>query len=147
MLEDVAFDGPGEMRLRVAPLGELRLPLHSRAHATNVLLAIAVALDHGVTEFEGPLREAAARSARFKIVEVGPLTVIDDTYNANPASVEAALVALAERPGSGARMAALGDMLELGDYSPPHAANAMSQTASIANFPIGIPLPRELIRG
>ncbi len=114
VLEDLRFDEDGEMRLRVRPVGELRLPLACRAHASNVLLAVAVGLQHGIDAFEEPLRAAAAQSARFKVMQVGPLTVIDDTYNANPTSVAAALESLAARPGNGAHMAALGDMLELG---------------------------------
>ncbi|MBF0181777.1 MAG: UDP-N-acetylmuramoyl-tripeptide--D-alanyl-D-alanine ligase [Magnetococcales bacterium] len=43
------------------------------------------------------------------------LSVIDDTYNANPGSTRAALIALAGRPGAGRRVAILGDMLELGE--------------------------------
>ncbi|MDX9972741.1 MAG: UDP-N-acetylmuramoyl-tripeptide--D-alanyl-D-alanine ligase [FCB group bacterium] len=118
VLEDCTFDADGEMRLRISPIGELRLPLHSRAHANNVLLAVAVGLRHGITEFEAPLREACLRTTRFKVFELGSLTVIDDTYNANPASVAAALETLASRPGNGGRIAALGDMLELGDAGP-----------------------------
>ena len=117
---DVALEasrviGPGEMELRIAPIGMVRLPLPSRAHAQNVLLAVAVGLEHAVDTFEGPLREACAASKRFNVLAIGPLTVIDDTYNANPASMAASLDALAEWPGGGARMAALGEMLELGD--------------------------------
>ena len=114
-LEDCHFDDAGEMVLRVRPVGTLRLPLLCRAHAHNVLLAIAVGLRHGVTEFEAPLRQAARGTLRFKPVKIGPFEVLDDTYNSNPASAAAALQALADRPGGGARIAALGDMLELGD--------------------------------
>jgi UDP-N-acetylmuramoyl-tripeptide--D-alanyl-D-alanine ligase len=45
----------------------------------------------------------------------GAITLIDDSYNANPASVRAALGVLATAPGR--KLAALGDMLELGDHS------------------------------
>ncbi len=114
-LRGFAWEREGEARLHIDPIGDLRLPLGCRAHATNVLLAIAVALQHGVTEFEGPLREACAASARFKRLRVGTLEIIDDTYNANPASMAASIDALAEWPVHGARIAALGDMLELGD--------------------------------
>jgi UDP-N-acetylmuramoyl-tripeptide--D-alanyl-D-alanine ligase len=106
---------PGEMELDIAPVGTLRLPLACRGHAGNVLLALAVGLEHGVDTFEGPLREACAASSRFHVLTIGPLTVIDDTYNANPASMSASLEALAEWPSEGARIAALGEMLELGD--------------------------------
>jgi UDP-N-acetylmuramoyl-tripeptide--D-alanyl-D-alanine ligase len=118
VLEDCGFDDDGEMRLRVSPVGELRLPLHSRAHASNVLLAVAVGLRHGIREFQEPLREACLRTTRFKVTELGSLTIIDDTYNANPTSVGAALEALASRPGRGGRIAVLGDMLELGEAGP-----------------------------
>lgn len=114
-LEKCSFDRTGGMVLEVRPVGVLRLPLYSPAHATNVLLAVAIGLRHGITEFEGPLRRICASTVRLRMVRVGPLEVIDDTYNANPASMVAALDALVRRPGKGRRMAALGEMLELGD--------------------------------
>ncbi len=106
---------PGRMRLQVAPVGELVLPLLSHAHVTNVLLAIAVGLRHGIEEFQGPLEAALTSAARCNVLQVGPLTIIDDTYNANPASMAASLDALARWPSDGVKMAALGEMLELGD--------------------------------
>ncbi len=113
-LDSCEFNDAGEMVTRVRPVGELVLPLHARAHVTNVLLAIAVGLQHGVTSFQEPLRGACLELSRIKVLRIGPLEIVDDTYNANPASVKAALDALRERPFRGARMAALGDMLELG---------------------------------
>ncbi len=114
VLRNCSFDAAGEMVLDIDPVGVLRLPLSVRAHATNVLLAVAVALRHGVDEIEAPLRAACAGLSRFKTLAVGPLTVLDDSYNANPASMAAALQALADRRVSGARIAALGEMRELG---------------------------------
>jgi len=52
---------------------------------------------------------------RFRVLRVGPLHVFDDSYNANPASMAAALEALALRAQGGRRIAALGAMLELGE--------------------------------
>lgn len=101
--------------LHIDPVGPLRLPMLCPAHAVNVLLAVAVGLRHGADAFEAPLREALQSASRFQLLRIGPLEVLDDAYNANPASVAAALEALAARGGDGVpRIAALGDMLELG---------------------------------
>jgi UDP-N-acetylmuramoyl-tripeptide--D-alanyl-D-alanine ligase len=104
----------GEMLLRIEPGGEFVLPLPSAAHASNVLLAVAVGLQHGIEEFETVLREACLSSRRFQVVRVGPLEILDDSYNSNPVSARVAIDALAERPTPGKRIALLGDMLELG---------------------------------
>lgn len=113
-IRSCALDENGDMAIDLKPVGTLHLPLIVRAHAHNVALAVAVGLQHGVMQFEGPLREACARTTRFKVLRAGPLTLFDDTYNANPSSVRASLQALADYPAKGRRIAALGDMLELG---------------------------------
>lgn len=115
VLDYCKITAEGEMHLSIRPIGTLRLPLVVRAHAANVVLAVAVGLEHGVSDFEEPLRAACRASARFKVSQLGPLEILDDTYNANPASMEAALEALSMRPGTGKRFAALGEMLEMGD--------------------------------
>lgn len=107
----------GDTLLEIEPVGSITLPLPCPAHAVNVLLAVAVGVRHGVEEFEAPLRQALAAASRFRTLRIGPWEVLDDSYNANPASMAAALEALALRPGPGRRVAALGDMLELGAAS------------------------------
>jgi UDP-N-acetylmuramoyl-tripeptide--D-alanyl-D-alanine ligase len=67
------------------------------------------------------LEPQKGRGVRFRLeAPDGIITVIDESYNANPASVRAALALLAQaKPGRGGRrIAVLGDMLELGDESP-----------------------------
>ncbi|HEY5646784.1 MAG TPA: UDP-N-acetylmuramoyl-tripeptide--D-alanyl-D-alanine ligase [Pseudomonadales bacterium] len=62
------------------------------------------------------LPDSLIAPGRGRELVAGGVTVIDDSYNANPESMKAALTALAERSG-GRRFALLGEMLELGDES------------------------------
>ncbi|MCL2760024.1 MAG: UDP-N-acetylmuramoyl-tripeptide--D-alanyl-D-alanine ligase [Desulfuromonadales bacterium] len=52
---------------------------------------------------------------RFNLEDLGPVVLIDDSYNANPASVGAALLTFQQLKGGHRAIAVLGDMLELGD--------------------------------
>ncbi len=93
------------------------LPRPGAAMARNAVGAVALASHLGL-----PLEEAAARLATVRL-EPGRLQfhslphfmLIDDTYNASPAAVRAALEVLRNAPGP--RTAVLGDMLELGKAS------------------------------
>jgi UDP-N-acetylmuramoyl-tripeptide--D-alanyl-D-alanine ligase len=93
---------------------------HMAENAMGVLLA-AGALGADVAQAAAALAEFAPQKGRGERLTLqadgGPFTLIDESYNANPASMRAALTLLgATRPGaSGRRIAALGDMLELGD--------------------------------
>ncbi len=95
---------------------ELSLPgFH---HATNAAAAFTVARWFGVAPYEivARLRTFEAAEGRTRVIKIGPARVVDDSYNANPASVLAAIAVLgAERPGY--RTLVLGDMLELGEES------------------------------
>ncbi len=64
------------------------------------------------------------RGKRFEITasEGGKATLIDESYNASPAAMEAALKLLVATPTQGRRIAVLGDMLELDDPSGEHEA-------------------------
>lgn len=89
----------------------------------NALAALACAYAaHGfdsaqVAEGARRLESAGVLKGRGVAETVNGVTVIDDSFNANPASVAAALSALKARPVAGRRFALLGDMLELGDDS------------------------------
>ena len=64
------------------------------------------------------LSAAEPEQGRAQVIAArGGFTVINDAYNANPDSMRAALNMLASFDASGKRIAVLGDMLELGDYS------------------------------
>jgi len=94
---------------------------HLAINSLAVLLAAkALGLDLDVAAkalagFEVP----AGRGRRFFVEAVdGPFTLLDESYNANPASTRAALALMGSLPAAGRRIAVLGDMLELGSGAP-----------------------------
>jgi UDP-N-acetylmuramoyl-tripeptide--D-alanyl-D-alanine ligase len=94
----------------------VKIPLLGRHSVHTALRATAVGLVEGLSwqEIIEGLREP---SAQLRLVAVpGPAgaTILDDTYNASPASTLAALNLLDELDGR--KIAILGDMLELGNY-------------------------------
>jgi UDP-N-acetylmuramoyl-tripeptide--D-alanyl-D-alanine ligase len=96
---------------------EVRLPLVGEHNAVNAAAAAAVALALGCTDREivrGLLDvRPVGRRLRIERLPSGVL-LVDDCYNANPASMKAALLTLRQLAGGGRALAALGDMLELG---------------------------------
>jgi UDP-N-acetylmuramoyl-tripeptide--D-alanyl-D-alanine ligase len=93
-----------------------QVPLIGGHHAKNAGIAIACAVAAGADAERAAQGIALAQvpGGRSRLVtEIKGFTVLDDSYNANPASVTAALTSLGLLPG-GRRLAVLGDMLELG---------------------------------
>jgi UDP-N-acetylmuramoyl-tripeptide--D-alanyl-D-alanine ligase len=94
----------------------VKVPLIGRHSVHTALRAAAVGLVQGLT-WEEIINGLNSGSDQLRLVAVpGPLgsRILDDTYNASPASTLAALNLLAELEGR--RIAVLGDMLELGRY-------------------------------
>ncbi len=122
---DIVLDEQARATFRlVTPQGEarVRLALHGNHHVGNALSAAAVALELGATpqEIADRLSGAQRVSARRMEVITRPdgVTVVNDSYNANPESVRAALKTLATMARTGNRRrswAVLGVMGELGD--------------------------------
>ncbi len=102
-----------ELRMGAAAAPVL-LPWDGVHQADNAAAAAAVgwALGLPLGEVAARLGQASAEDSHFRRMEVGGLTILDDTYNASPASALAGLAVLAQE--SGRRLAVLGDMLELG---------------------------------
>ena len=93
---------------------EAHSPLPGLALVPDALAAVAVAITDGMSVEEAALALAEAAvplRLQAKLAQSGA-SLLDDSYNANPASMQAALGVLAEMPGR--RLALLGDMLELG---------------------------------
>ncbi|MES2476009.1 MAG: UDP-N-acetylmuramoyl-tripeptide--D-alanyl-D-alanine ligase [Verrucomicrobiota bacterium] len=101
---------------------EVRLPVPGRHMVTNALLAAAVGWKLGVSpqEIATGLGTSVLTGGRLCRYESQGATVIDDTYNANPESMAAAIETLADTPvNNGARrIIVLGRMGELGNHGP-----------------------------
>lgn len=93
---------------------DVTLPTMGRHNVLNALCAMAVGVQLGLTadEIRRGLESFHNVGARNKVVKTEALTIIDDSYNANPTSTKASLNTLSKL--SGRRVAILGDMKELG---------------------------------
>ncbi len=93
----------------------LPVPLEGVHHARNLMLAMAVARELGLEpELWRPL-QVDLPGGRSRRLHQNGLLILDETYNASPEAVLAALELLAQQPGR--RFAVLGTMLELGEQS------------------------------
>ncbi|MGD0152665.1 MAG: UDP-N-acetylmuramoyl-tripeptide--D-alanyl-D-alanine ligase [Thermacetogeniaceae bacterium] len=117
---DIVMNGlRGSEFLLHTPLGEAQcqLPLPGRHNVSNALAAAAVGSRFGLPpeQIARGLGAASLTGMRLEIKRgIAGSTIIDDTYNASPASVKAALRLLADVPDRGRAIAVLGDMYELG---------------------------------
>jgi UDP-N-acetylmuramoyl-tripeptide--D-alanyl-D-alanine ligase len=98
---------------------ETRVNLIGGHQVRNALAAAAVGLHFGVepAQIGAALESQQPAKHRMQRFEAGGVTILDDTYNANPDSMLAALRTLAALPCRGRRIAALGNMGELGPES------------------------------
>jgi len=97
----------------------VKLPVINRIMVGNALLAAAVGHAAGLTleEIAKGLESVQLPGARMQMVSVDGIWIMNDAYNANPASMKAALIALKEFPGARRRVAVLGSMGELGQHA------------------------------
>ena len=120
-LSPASGDGQAGYRFKVSA-EEYTLELPGEHNVTNASGAIAVALDLGIRP--ASIREGLAMCrllpGRFNVQIEAGVHFIDDSYNANPCSMKAALDTFAEyceRVPDGRNIAVLGEMLELGEQS------------------------------
>ena len=99
------------------PVGEFKanITIPGEHNVYNALAATAVGLELGLSleEIKKGIEEARTIAGRTNLVKANGMNVIDDCYNANPVSMEAALDVLSHAKGR--TIAVLGDMGELGD--------------------------------
>lgn len=96
--------------------------------ASNALAAAAIGLKYAVPipEIRDALASYKGFKGRMNRIEAAGRTIIDDSYNANPASVEMALKTLANIKSDGKKVVVFGDMLELGRFSQREHRNVGS---------------------
>jgi UDP-N-acetylmuramoyl-tripeptide--D-alanyl-D-alanine ligase len=129
------------MRARIStPAGDATIdtPLLGRGNLSNVLAAVAVAVDSGVplddiVKAAATLRPADHRGAVHKLK--GGITLIDDSYNSSPTALQRALEVVARETRAERKVAVLGEMLELG-----HAAAAKHEECGRAAAQSGLRL-------
>ncbi len=121
----------------------VRLGFVGEHNAMNAAAAAAVAraLSYSFEEISRGLSSARPYSHRSRVVPgLGGVTILDDCYNASPASMEAALATLKSltEGGKGRAVAVLGDMLELGTFEEEaHRAlgrRALEEGLAVAAF-------------
>jgi UDP-N-acetylmuramyl pentapeptide synthase len=97
---------------------EINLKISGRFNVLNALAAASIASELGISpeEIKQGLEAFTGVPMRLEIRRLSGALVINDVYNANPASMEEALKELI-RLKKGRTVAVLGDMLELGTYA------------------------------
>jgi UDP-N-acetylmuramoyl-tripeptide--D-alanyl-D-alanine ligase len=98
----------------------IKTSLLGRHNLYNILAASSIAYSIGVTpdHIKGSIEAFSSYAMRFRPVAAKEgYTIVDDSYNANPSSMEWAIKTLLELPATGKRIAILGDMRELGEKS------------------------------
>ncbi len=116
--DDVESRGADGMSFRLLADGAsvaVTIPTLGRLAVHNALAAAAAGLAAGLSldTIGAALATGWSAPHRGQLVRAGGITIVDDSYNASPASVAAALELLAGLDGR--RIAVLGEMLELGD--------------------------------
>ncbi|MGH7313947.1 MAG: UDP-N-acetylmuramoyl-tripeptide--D-alanyl-D-alanine ligase, partial [Candidatus Rokuibacteriota bacterium] len=123
------------LRFTVEAGGErqaLRLGFVGRHNVSNALAAVAVGHVLGLSLADIARGLEAARPVKGRCVwrQADGVRILDDTYNANPASVQAALATAAAHQGGSRLVVVLGDMLELGTTSEAAHREVGRQVAS-----------------
>ncbi len=126
----------------------IRFPMLGRHSVHTALRAVAVGLGEGLTwqEIVEGLQGIEARSQLRLYAVTGPggSLILDDSYNASPESVIAALNLLEELEAK-RRVAVLGDMLELGDHEEEAHRLVGKRVADVVNFLVTIGKRAEVI--
>ena len=108
-----------DLYLKEKFLAKITLPTIGKHNVLNSLLAIAAAGFYSIPieNIVSSLKEFTPSDMRQNICNINGIIVIEDFYNASPDSMKASIETLTKIPSSGRKIAVLGSMLELGDFS------------------------------
>ena len=118
----------------------VRLPLVGAHNILNVLAAVGVAIDKGISPSESAaaLGSLAAPDKRGQVVTINGVTVINDCYNSNPKALAVMAETLAGMPAK-RRIVVAGEMLELGPTGEElHRASGTYIASLKVDFLIGV---------
>lgn len=131
----------------------IKLSIPGQHNVLNALASVAVGLEYEVTmdNVKKGIERVEPVEKRMKIFKDSFVTVIDDSYNGNPSSCQAALVTASDINvnQSGRKIAVLGDMLELGEFSKPehrHLADMVKESGVDTLFLFGKETKHTLMR-
>ena len=121
-LGSIQSDGAGTCFSLEGPQGraEVSLPVPGTHMAMNAAMALAAGLELGAEPKAAAeaLNQIQLPGGRVKLEKLSAGWLLDDSYNANPDSLAAAIATLESLPGEGRAVALLGAMAELGSFSP-----------------------------
>jgi UDP-N-acetylmuramoyl-tripeptide--D-alanyl-D-alanine ligase len=116
--QEVFVNGDGHTHM-VYEGTDMLLPILGMHHVSNCLATLAVAklLSIPFAKVKESIENYVPSGSRMTTEIINGVTIINDAYNSNPVSAAAAIEALISLPTTGRRVAVIGDMLELGDFS------------------------------
>jgi len=110
---------PGDYQIEFDQVGVVEIPFVACHQAEIAAVAVGIALELGVdaNSLAERIADIPSPSGRLELQSIQGLTVLNDSYNANPSSMLAALQSLSEMSCRGQRVAILGTMNEMGARS------------------------------
>ncbi len=134
----IVLDGEGRASFEFRSAGmkrwhKVRLMIPGHHNAMNALSAAAAGIAFHVSppRICSALESCLAPRKRMEVLAVGGVTILNDTYNANPDSALAALRTLSSLKVSGKRIAVLGDMKEVGPQAAEGHADVGREAAAL----------------
>lgn len=137
---DIQTEADGNISFNPSGPPRIKLSVPGAHNAFNAMAAEIVAVELGVDGDSAinALENAQLPGARMRVIQTETLTIIDDCYNAGPDSMRAALETLRDFPSNGRRVAVLGAMRELGEFSDDEHRKIGELAGEICDFVVGV---------